>query len=165
MSPNVKLSASYFLLRQKYVFFPMWRWSADSQTAPRLTVAITWGREASAERRLYLTNQRPPHRPAVQCGRVRLSRQLDCESSGRGSRTFVEMFELFGTNDLRIVKFDTGRMRLCEEGKAKKFLETTKTTLSYSATQLYSFSKKKMSTAWLLLQIIANVCFLLEQSC
>lgn len=33
----------------------------------------------------------------------------------------MEMFEFFETGCLRIVKFDTERMRLCEEGKFKKF--------------------------------------------
>lgn len=37
------------------------------------------------------------------------------------------MFEFFETGCLRIVKFDTERMRLCEEGKFKKFLDNEAT--------------------------------------
>lgn len=33
------------------------------------------------------------------------------------------MFELFVTNNLRIVTFDSARMRLCDDGKDKKFLK------------------------------------------
>lgn len=126
MSPKREALCKLFSVASEVCFLSdvtLERWQPDCTASDSRNHL---GAGSSAERRLYLANQRPPLRPAVQCGRVRLSRQLDCESSGRGSRTFVEMFELFGTNDLRIVKFDTGRMRLCEEGKAKKFLETTK---------------------------------------
>lgn len=76
----------------------------------------------------------PPDQSASFCFVSRSNRDvLGCpaawlwELGGKGSRTFVEMFEFFETGCLRIVKFDTERMRLCEEGKFKKFLDNQAT--------------------------------------
>lgn len=118
---------SSFLLRQKCVFLQM-LWATLSERPHRVLSVIvarggTWCRATCL-----------PDQSTSFCFVSRSNGDvLGCpaawlwELGGKGSRTFVEMFEFFETGCLRIVKFDTDRMRLCEEGKFKKFLDNEAT--------------------------------------
>lgn len=54
----------------------------------------------------------------------------------------MEMFELFGTNDLRMEEFDSGRMKLCDDGKVKKFLNMIKLLCLILLLSCITFFKK-----------------------